>query len=320
VGSRTVSGSLHLRGGNQTVSLAPGGSVVIGRDPACDFVVDSPLVSRRHLQVSSVGGQWWVQDLRSSNGTFRDGASIAKVMVDAGLVLHLGHPAEGPVLVLTLDGEGATVVEGVVKIGREPGNDLVVDDLMVSRWHAELHPRAEGSGFELVDLNSQNGTYVNGVRVTSAEVMLGDVVNVGSTSLVLTPHGLQRVERPGGVSYAAVGLRVKTPSGKVILDGISFALDESSFLGVVGPSGSGKSTLVNALTGFRPATEGSVFFSGRDLYAEYEHIRQLIGYVPQDDVLHLELTVGQTLEYAAALRFPSAVSKAGRGSASPWSY
>jgi ABC-type multidrug transport system ATPase subunit len=130
--------------------------------------------------------------------------------------------------------------------------------------------------------------------------------------LVLGPDGLKPAQARPGVSYAALDLRVVTPQGKVILDGISFALDEGSFLGVVGPSGSGKSTLVNALTGFRPATEGSVFFSGRDLYSEYEHIRQRIGYVPQDDVLHMELTVGQTLEFAAELRFPSDVSEADR--------
>jgi len=250
--------------------------------------------------------------MRSSNGTYLDGVPLTDVVVDASLVLRLGHPTEGPVLALELDGALALPTGGVVTIGRDPDNDLVLDDLMVSRHHAELRPAVPGRASAIVDLGSQNGTYVNGVRVSSAEVLLGDVVNIGGTALTLGPAGLEPIESRAGVSYAAVDLRVRTASGKVILDGISFALDESSFLGVVGPSGSGKSTLVNALTGFRPATEGSVFFSGRDLYAEYEHIRQLIGYVPQDDVLHMELTVGQTLEFAAELRFPSDVAKEDR--------
>ena len=249
-----------------------------------------------------------VRDVGSSNGTFINGSRITEIALHGSTLIALGHPTEGPVVVFTVPGDVAP--SGGQTIGRDPGNDIVVDDLMVSRHHAEL-VASEGA-FEIVDLGSQNGTYVNGTKVTRAPVVVGDVVSVGGTSLLFAPDGLRSAEVRPGVSYAALDLRVVTPQGKVILDGISFALDEGSFLGVVGPSGSGKSTLVNALTGFRPATEGSVFFSGRDLYAEYEHIRQRIGYVPQDDVLHMELTVGQTLEFAAELRFPSDVSKTDR--------
>ncbi len=233
---------------------------------------------------------------------------MGEVALRGSTLISLGHPTEGPVVAFTTTGDVAP--GGGQSIGRDPGNDIVIDDLMVSRHHAEL---VAGDGScEIVDLGSQNGTFVNGAKVSRAPVLLGDVVGVGGTSLVFGPDGLRSVEPRPGVSYAALDLRVVTSQGKVILDGISFALDEGSFLGVVGPSGSGKSTLVNALTGFRPATEGSVFFSGRDLYAEYEHIRQRIGYVPQDDVLHMELTVAQTLEFAAELRFPSDVSAADR--------
>ncbi len=297
-----------LRWGTQEVSLPPAGPVAIGRDPGCDFVIDNPLVSRRHFELGSTASGWVVRDLGSSNGTFVNGSRITELALHGSTLIALGHPAEGPVVVFTAPGDAAP--RGGQSIGRDPGNDVVVDDLMVSRHHAELV--ASDGSYEIVDLGSQNGTYVNGKKVVRAPILVGDVVSLGGTSLVFGPDGLRPAEPRRGVSYAALELRVVTPGGKVILDGISFALDEGSFLGVVGPSGSGKSTLVNALTGFRPATEGSVFFSGRDLYTEYEHIRQRIGYVPQDDVLHMELTVGQTLEFAAELRFPSDVSKTDR--------
>lgn len=295
-----------LRWEQTEVSLGRGQTAIVGRDPACDLVVQHPLVSRRHLEVAFSDRGWHVVDLESGNGTFCDGARVTEVAVGDGLLLILGHPDAGPALSVSVGATGAVAESAVVSIGRDPDSDLVIDDLLVSRRHAEIR------GGEIVDLGSQNGTFVNGARVERATISAGDVISTGGSSFVLGPDGLRLVEPQGGVSYAAVGLRVITPQGKVILDGISFALEDSSFLGVVGPSGSGKSTLVNALTGFRPATEGSVFFDGRDLYAEYEQIRQRIGYVPQDDVLHLELTIGQTLEFAAELRFPTDVSRADR--------
>jgi len=75
----------------------------------------------------------------------------------------------------------------------------------------------------------------------------------------------------------------------------------------VGPSGAGKTTLLNALTGFRPADQGAVFYGGRNLYTEYEELRRRIGYVPQDDIVHAQLTVRQALSFAAELRFPQDV-------------
>lgn len=304
-----TTGTLQLHRGEHSVELSPGDTVIVGRDPGNGFVVDNPLVSRQHLRITGSSDGWRIEDL-SSNGTYRNGERITDVLLQDGTVLRLGHPDEGPTLAVALARQTSGLPGGVVGIGRDPGNAVVVDDLMVSRRHAELRPA--GDRFEVVDLGSQNGTFVNGVRVTAAPVVFGDVISVGTSSLVLGPDGLAPAQQRAGVSYAASELKVVTPQGKVILDGISFALEEGSFLGVVGPSGSGKSTLVNALTGFRPATHGSVFFAGRDLYSEYDHIRQLIGYVPQDDVLHMELTVGQTLDFAAELRFPSDVTRADR--------
>jgi ABC-type transport system involved in cytochrome c biogenesis ATPase subunit len=69
----------------------------------------------------------------------------------------------------------------------------------------------------------------------------------------------------------------------------------------------GQVDLLTALTGFRPADEGRVEYAGRDLYADYDELRQRIGLVPQDDILHPQLTVRRALRYAAELRFPDDV-------------
>jgi ABC-type multidrug transport system ATPase subunit len=97
------------------------------------------------------------------------------------------------------------------------------------------------------------------------------------------------------------------PNGTRLLDGVTFSLESRALLGVVGPSGSGKSTLLKALTGFDPATTGEVRYGDQSLYDDYDALRRRIGYVPQDDVVHPELTVRRALEFAADLRFPADV-------------
>jgi ABC-type multidrug transport system ATPase subunit len=91
---------------------------------------------------------------------------------------------------------------------------------------------------------------------------------------------------------------------KTLLDDVGFDVPEQALVAVIGPSGSGKSTLLRALTGSRPADSGEVRYAGRELRAEYSVLRHRIGLVPQDDVLHAQLTVKAALRYAAALRFP----------------
>ena len=91
---------------------------------------------------------------------------------------------------------------------------------------------------------------------------------------------------------------------KTLLDDVGFDVPEQALVAVIGPSGSGKSTLLRALTGSRPADSGTVRYAGHELCAEYSVLRHRIGLVPQDDVLHAQLTVKAALRYAAALRFP----------------
>lgn len=195
-----------------------------------------------------------------------------------------------------------------IRIGRDSGNGVVVEDLAVSRYHALLKRRGPGE-WEVTDLGSANGTFVNGVRIQRAVLTSGDVLDVGRSSFRLVGETLEEFVDDGRVSFRASELTVRTGEGKVLLDRLSFSLEQESFLSVVGPSGSGKSTMLNALTGFRPAAEGSVFYDGRDLYADYDQLRLQLGFVPQEDVLHPQLRVVHALGFAAELRFPGDVDR-----------
>lgn len=229
-----------------------------------------------------------------------------------------GSPASQPAAAATPEGghhrpTGTKVSAhrpgALTRIGRAPDNDIVVGDILVSKYHAEL--RRSELGLELVDLGSGNGTFVNARRTERALLQDLDLVGIGLSEFRLVGDRLEEYRDTGAVTFEASGITVEVGE-LTIVDDVSFALTERSLLGVVGPSGSGKSTLVSALAGLPPPTAGTVTYAGRDLYADYEELRTRIGFVPQDDVLHGELPVRRALEHAARLRFPADVTAAER--------
>ncbi|MER5974371.1 FHA domain-containing protein [Streptomyces sp. NPDC002055] len=199
----------------------------------------------------------------------------------------------------------------VMRIGRALENELVVSDLQVSRHHAEFRATPDGR-FEIVDLGSHNGTYVNGQPVQSQIIGPQDIVGVGHSTFRLVGDRLEEFVDTGDVSFSARHLTVTVEGGKQILKDVSFGVPEKSLIAVIGPSGSGKSTLLRALTGYRPADQGDVLYDNRNLYTQFAELRQRIGLVPQDDILHKELTVRTALKYAAKLRFPGDTAEAER--------
>ncbi|MFI6252400.1 FHA domain-containing protein [Streptomyces sp. NPDC051016] len=315
--------------------MSPGRDYHVGRDPYSDIVIDDARVSWHHAVLRPADGHWTLEDEDSTNGTYADGRRVREWEVGPGTVIRFGSPADGPSAVLvgrappapdrpsvvSMPGRTGTFRQpssvrplqaGTVRIGRAPDNDVVVDDLVVSRHHAELRARPDG-GHEIVDLNSHNGTYLNGRTVTRAPLGPRDVVGIGHSAFCLVDGRLQEYVDTGEVSLDVQDLTVAVDRGrKILLDHVSFPVGEKCLLAVVGPSGAGKSTLLGALTGQRPAEHGTVLYDGRDLYRDYAELRQRIGLVPQDDILHVQLTVRSALTYAAELRFPEDTAKAER--------
>ncbi|WP_327066536.1 FHA domain-containing protein [Kitasatospora sp. NBC_01302] len=202
----------------------------------------------------------------------------------------------------------------IVRIGRALDNDVVVSDLQVSRHHAELRQLPDGR-YEIVDLGSHNGIFVNGMPAQRQLLGPQDRLTVGHSSFQLVGDQLQEFIDNGPVSFSAHHLTVEVEhkgAKKILLNDVSFGVPEKSLVAVIGPSGSGKSTLLRALTGYRPADRGEVLYDGRNLYKQFAELRQRIGLVPQSEILHKELTVRTGLKYAARLRFPGDTEPAER--------
>src|SRR4051794_32077037 len=308
-----------------------------------DVRLDDARVSRRHLVLTPSGGGWILEDGSKTGtffggrrvermripdrafvrlGNEDDGPLVEFEVISAnGDADATSFGAVDPAVAGTRLGETpgdlragsaeievpdlpeATVAPGDVRIGRAPDNELILDDdLLVSRHHAELRV-VPGGRFELVDLHSSNGTFVNGRRTERTMLEDLDVVSIGQHVYHFEDGHLVPHVDVQEVALRALGLSVTTEDGRKLLDDVSFTLPERSFMAVVGPSGAGKTTLLNAMTGFRPAGEGRILYGGRDLYADYEELRTRIGFVPQQDVVHDTLTVQQALEYAGELRF-----------------
>ncbi len=198
-----------------------------------------------------------------------------------------------------------------VTIGRAADNDIVVSDVLASRRHATLVQTRLGT--EIRD-ESVNGTFVNGTRVGSAILSEDDVVTIGNVDLefrngTLVPSS-EAASRTGGLEVK--GVKYVVDNGKQLLDNISLTARPGTLTAVIGGSGAGKSTLARLIAGYARPTSGSVSFEGHDIHAEYASLRSRIGMVPQDDVVHRQLTVNQALGYAAELRLPPDTSKADR--------
>ncbi|MGH3576452.1 MAG: FHA domain-containing protein, partial [Mycobacterium sp.] len=191
---------------------------------------------------------------------------------------------------------------GSATVGRAKTNNVVVDDALASRVHAVLV--ATPTGLEIRDNNSSNGTFVNGVVITRAMLRDGDIVTIGNTDLIADGHTLVPRTAPTHASgLTAHGLAL-TIDGHPLLEDVSFTAKPGTLTAVIGPSGAGKTTLVKLIGGVTPPSAGVVTFDGRDVHAEYASMRSRIGMVPQDDVVHRQLTVEQALGYAAELRLP----------------
>ncbi|MBB5785692.1 ATP-binding cassette domain-containing protein [Jiangella mangrovi] len=309
---------LRVTVGGVTQHFPPSAGVVrIGRAAGANVVVSESRVSRQHLTVSYDGG-WIARDTDSSGGTWRGGVRVTEVLVDDGVELTLGGPS-GPAVSLAAPvavADGVAAGEpprppSVIRVGRAPDNDIVIDDLLTARYHARLTPNADG--WYLEDLDKHHQTFVRGADVETAQLAEGDVVTFGKVRFVVTRDGLLPVpDSPSSGGLDVSDVHYALPGGKVLTSGVSLDVAGPRLVALIGPSGSGKSTLLRLISGELEPSQGTVSYQGIDPHRQQEEVHGRIGVVPQHTIAHAQLTARKALQYAAELRLSQDTTAAER--------
>lgn len=295
------------------------------------------------MRVTFNGKNWELLDLGSSNGTFHNGKQKNSLDLVQATIIELGGignleikftPLSGPKAAQVkpstrvVDKDETRLAKGIleenfgpqgpnrirlqqrIRIGRAAENDWHIEDINVSRSHAEIVQIKDGS-YELVDLKSTNGTYLNDHLIRREKLIYGDIISIAGYRRKFTSDGLEILEGIEGMSINVkeVSFEIGT---KKLLDEVSFNLGPRTLTAIIGPSGAGKSTLLGVLTGRTKPTTGRIELSGNDLHQNFQVLSRQIGSVPQADILHTRLTVRQALNYGAQLRLPNDTSKAER--------
>jgi ABC-type multidrug transport system ATPase subunit/ABC-type multidrug transport system permease subunit len=191
-------------------------------------------------------------------------------------------------------------MSGGYLIGRDSECDLVLESPLVSRFHARL------SDGVLEDLDSANGTFVNGAKIRSEHLEVGQRVTVGPYHLSYEDGSLNF--RGRGLSVSCRGLTFRPPGFDApLLDDINLEVPCGTFLAVVGTSGAGKSTLMKLMAGLTPPTSGQVLYNGRP--QDSPEFKQSVGWVPQQEIVHAHLPVNVALRFSAQLRLPLGTSR-----------
>lgn len=297
--------------------------ITLGRADDNDIVVPSMIVSRYHatLELTPSGYEIVIIPGATNTLTCQGRPVVGRQLLSHGDVLRIDSELPGMMVSMTYQSplHAAAKVPFAIKFdekekitfGRDAGNDVVLNKPNVSRFHAQV--TRVGVRYYVTDLRSANGTFVNDKRV-EGDVWLNpeDTIRIGPYKFVLGQDQFTRYDETEGMRVEAYNINKWVRKDLNLLQNISLIFQPREFIVVVGQSGGGKSTLVDSIAGYRPATHGKVFVNDIDVYQNFDAIRNEIGYVPQKDIIHMELTVYQALDFAAQLRMPKDTTPAER--------
>ena len=90
--------------------------------------------------------------------------------------------------------------------------------------------------------------------------------------------------------------------GRTAVNGLTFTVGRGEVVGFLGPNGAGKSTTLRILSSYMPATSGTARVAGFDVFHQADEVRRRIGYMPENNPLHLDMRVREYLKFRARLK------------------
>ncbi len=293
-----------------------GKTVTLGRDPSCTVQLLGMGISRQHAAIELNPAACVISDLNSSFGLRANGMPVQRHAMANGDVIAIGvrqfkADLSGHNLVLVPFSEQTERFEGVseasergssITIGRDPGAGVTLPHPLVSRLHASLKRALDGTFF-LSDHHSANGTFVNGRPVSGSVVGEGDIIQIGPFRLFIEQGRLIRADDSNRIRLEAVNVTVRTRK-RTLLDRVTITVGAGEFAAVLGASGAGKSTLVRAICGRQLIDGGNVYANRLPLKQFLAAFTSNIGYVAQENILHSELTVAETMREQSLIRLP----------------
>ena len=294
----------------RSVSLSDNAIFVVGRNNE-ELDIEDSRVSRNHLEVKLKNGSILVCD-KSSNGSYIQGKRIEKgKRIDIKENQEIALTSDGKVSVFFgNDAVNSTSnaflrlleQKGKITIGRKNDSDIVLPEKSVSRNHAIVEK--QGNKVYVTDL-SLNGTYINGKRIQRKSILRdSDELMIGLHTFSLS-HESKDYKTETAIQVK--NLSFNYPNGNTGLHQTSFQLEKEKMIALMGPSGCGKSTLLKLLNGFHKPSKGNVSIFGLDLSQNFDILKQFIGYVPQENIVHEDLTVEEAMYFTAKLRLGNIV-------------
>ena len=289
----------------------------VGRSKDADISLPAEwsLASSIHLEIKKISSIYYIKDgfngNKSTNGTQLNNTFISSekwTILKTEDEVKIGFLPNEAINISISDSnnylnsrssikDNWTPKNGKISIGRSSSCDIIIEGPTISRKHCVISKNKNGY---IIEDTSSNGLFLNNIKLAQrANLIQNDLIKIGSHIFIWADNTLAK--HTIGRNYR-IDVRDLTLKGRV--SGTNISIEPGSLVALVGGSGAGKSSLLTTIVGHNMNYSGSISINGSELRNCLESVKQEIGFVPQDDIIHTDLSIHEVLSYSARLKLP----------------